>query len=120
MALAGYVRSGAHTTNAAAQRMRRLRESYVPQRVTVWMREEGQLKLRFDLAKTTEEKLKILDGLLKLRRMIMEALGWPKPPTLRGGKLPQAMEGERNHELLADIDVAAIPVPAPSEGSNET
>lgn len=84
------------------------------------MREEGQLKLRFDLAKTTEEKLKILDGLLKLRRMIMEALGWPKPPTLRGGKLPQAMEGERNHELLADIDVAAIPVPAPSEGSNET
>lgn len=79
--------------------------------------------LAFDAAKTIEEKLKILDGLLRVRRMMLDVLGWPKPPTMRGGFMPQAVDGERNHDPMSDLDVSAVPIPPHSEGEkgpNET
>ncbi|MCC7375414.1 MAG: hypothetical protein IT581_12235 [Verrucomicrobiales bacterium] len=79
------------------------------------LREEGVLMLAFDAAKTIEEKLKILDGLLRVRRMMLDVLGWPKPPTMRGNFMPQAVDGERNHDPMSDIEVPAMIPAAPSE-----
>lgn len=63
----------------------------------------------FDAATTLEARLKALDGILKLRRLVMDMVGWPKPPTMRPGKMPAALEGV-DHNPLGDIDVETLTI----------
>lgn len=64
----------------------------------------------FDAATTLEARLKALEGILKLRRMVMDMVGWPKPPTMRPGKMPAALDNVRAHNPLADIDVESLTI----------
>lgn len=64
----------------------------------------------FDAATTLESRLKALDGLIRLRRLAMDMVGWPKPPTMRPGKLPAALETVKHHNPLADIDVESLTI----------
>lgn len=75
--------------------------------------------LDFDLATTLEGRLKALDGLLRVRRMVMDMVGWPKPPTMRPGKMPAALDAVRSHNPLGDLDVSAVPVPMPEPPTDE-
>lgn len=90
------------------QRLRLAREAYVPQRLNRLLREEGRLMLDFDASTTIEGRLKALDGLLRIRRMVMDMVGWPKPPTMRPGKLPAALETVRHLNPFGDIAVSAV------------
>ena len=66
--------------------------------------------LDFDAATTMEARLKALDGLMKIRTWIRDSVGWPKPPVVRNGRLPAALDGVRSHNPLGDVDVLSSPV----------
>lgn len=74
------------------------------------LKEEGRIMLDFDTAPTMEARLKALDGLLRCRRMVMDMIGWPKPPTLRPGRLPCALDAVKSHNPLGDVDVESMTV----------
>jgi len=68
----------------------------------------------FDAATTAEARLKELDGLIRARRLVMDMIGWPKPPTIKGGRLPAGLDALRNHNPLGDVDVQdAVVLPEP-------
>lgn len=105
--------SAKHTNQA---KFRRYRETYVPSRIARMIREEGRLMLDFDSAKTARERLEVSAGLCRVRGLILAAIGWPKPPTLRGGA-PMVLTGAANHNPLLDLDAEPIDA-APSEPSD--
>lgn len=111
-----HVLNGDHLKRAN-ERLRRARETYVPSRLPRALKEEGRLMLDFDAATSLEARLKALEGILKLRRLVMDMIGWPKPPTMRRGKLPAALDAFRSQDPLGDIAIDALVVRSePSEG----
>ena len=73
----------------------------------------------FDAATTMEGRLKALDGLIKCRRLMMDMVGWPKPPTLKSGKLPAALETVKHHNPLGDVDVSSVVAEVIPPGDND-
>lgn len=108
---------GTHTN---AKKFRRLRETYVPSHVMRWVKEEGRLMIDFDAAKSPQERLNISAGLCRVRGLILTAIGWPKPPTLRSG-IPSVLSGVANHNPMLDLEAEPVVddpgAPAPSEAS---
>lgn len=99
--------------NRSQMHLRQARETYVPSRMKRVMREEGRIMLDFDAATTLEGRLKALDGLIRLRRLVMDMVGWPKPPTMRPGKMPAALDAIRSQDPLGDIAIDALVVRQP-------
>jgi hypothetical protein len=57
----------------------------------------------------TPAALAVLDRILRIRTLIMQMIGWPKPPTMRG-HLPRALAGTANHNPLGDVDIESMSV----------
>ena len=70
------------------------------------------MMLEFDAAQTLSDRVKALDALLRIRTWIRDSIGWPKPPTLRPGRLPAALDSVRSHNPLGDLDAEVLPVVA--------
>ena len=75
------------------------------------------MAMDFAAAKSAKERLEISAGLCRQRNLILAAIGWPKPPTLRGGA-PMVLSGAANHNPLLDIEAEPVDAgPEPSEPS---
>lgn len=92
----------------ARQRLATARETYAAVRFTRAIREEGVLMMQFDAAPDLKARLDALGGLIRLRLLILRLIGWPKEPTLRGGKIPYALLGTANRDPAGDIDIEAM------------
>lgn len=66
--------------------------------------------LKFDNAKSTDEVLALLQGLIRIRLLIMRGIGWPKEPSMKAGKLPAALESVKHQDPLGDIAIDALVV----------
>lgn len=64
--------------------------------------------LAFDGSKDVKTKLEVLGGLIRIRLLILRGIGWPKEPSLKGGRVPCSLENVKAHDPLGDIDVEAM------------
>lgn len=66
--------------------------------------------LHFDASSDLKGKLDALGGLIRLRLLILRGIGWPKEPSMKGGRMPAALDNIRSHNPLGDVDVESSTV----------